>query len=89
MPARPSRRFTGDWRGSAGSVLFSPEQRTIHALNQTAADIWRCLEEGLAPEAIALEMARGGVARADADRFVAAALEQWRALDLFGPPPRR
>ena len=70
-------------------VLFSPSERAIFSLNPTAADVWRSLEDGLAPKDIAQEIERSGVAPCDAEGIVAAALEVWRNLGLVRPavPP--
>lgn len=69
----------------AQNLLFSPAQRAIFTLNETAAEIWRALEEGEAPAAIAAEMVGAGVAVAAAQRFVADAIEEWSGLDLIRP----
>lgn len=70
-------------------VLFSSSQRAIFALNDTAADIWRSLEEGMPPEAISFEIASHGVEMQEANRHVEAALTDWERLDLIRPclPP--
>ncbi|WP_245464277.1 MULTISPECIES: PqqD family protein [unclassified Mesorhizobium] len=67
------------------NILFSPSQNAIFAVNDTAADIWRSLEEGMPPHAISVEMARSGVDRLEADRHVEAALEDWQRLNLIRP----
>ncbi|MER8753774.1 aldolase [Mesorhizobium sp. M1050] len=67
------------------NVLFSPTNQAIFAINDTAADIWRCLEEGMAPQAISVEMMRRGVERLEANRHVEAALADWQRLSLIRP----
>ncbi|QND66581.1 MULTISPECIES: PqqD family peptide modification chaperone [Mesorhizobium] len=67
------------------NILFSPSQQAIFAVNDTAADIWRSLEEGMPPQAISVEMARGGVDRLEANRHVEAALGDWQRLNLIRP----
>ncbi|TRC89339.1 PqqD family peptide modification chaperone [Mesorhizobium sp. WSM4303] len=67
------------------NILFSPSRKAIFAVNDTAADIWRALEEGMSPQAISAEMTRGGVHRLEADRHVQAALEDWQRLNLIRP----
>ncbi|WP_245458541.1 PqqD family protein [Mesorhizobium sp. M8A.F.Ca.ET.057.01.1.1] len=67
------------------NILFSPSRQAIFAVNDTAADIWRSLEEGMPPEAISVEMARGGVDRLEASRHVQAALADWQRLGLIRP----
>ena len=67
------------------NILFSPSRQAIFAVNDTAADIWRSLEEGMSPQAISAEMARGGVHRFEADRHVEAALGDWQRLNLIRP----
>jgi len=67
------------------NILFSPSQQAIFAVNDTAADIWRCLEEGMPPEAISFEIARGGVDGREANKHVEAALEDWGRLGLIRP----
>ncbi|MER9301137.1 aldolase [Mesorhizobium sp. M0621] len=65
------------------NILFSPSQQAIFAVNDTAADIWRSLEEGMPPQAISVEMARSGVDRFQANRHVEAALGDWQRLNLI------
>ena len=67
------------------NILFSSCRQAIFAVNDTAADIWRSLEEGMPPHAIAFEIARSGIDRREADRHVEAALEAWQRLDLIRP----
>lgn len=67
------------------NILFSPSQQAIFAVNDTAADIWRSLEEGMPPQAISVEMAHRGVDRLEADRHVEAALGDWLRLSLVRP----
>ncbi|TIP13918.1 MAG: PqqD family peptide modification chaperone, partial [Mesorhizobium sp.] len=71
------------------NILFSPSQRAIFAVNDTAAEIWRSLEEGTSPRAISAEMARAGVDGIEANRHVEAALRDWQRLSLIRPdaPP--
>ncbi|MDG4852439.1 MULTISPECIES: PqqD family peptide modification chaperone [unclassified Mesorhizobium] len=71
------------------NILFSPSQRAIFAVNDTAAEIWRSLEEGTSPRAISAEMARAGVDGIEANRHVEAALRDWQWLSLIRPdaPP--
>lgn len=67
------------------NILFSPSQQAIFAVNDTAADIWRSLEEGLPPQAISVEIERSGVDRREANRHVEAALGDWQRLSLIRP----
>ncbi|RUU01205.1 aldolase [Mesorhizobium sp. USDA-HM6] len=67
------------------NILFSPSQQAIFAINDTAADIWRSLEEGTSPQAISVEMARSGVDRLEANGHVEAALWDWQRLSLIRP----
>ncbi|CAN7409391.1 PqqD family peptide modification chaperone [Mesorhizobium sp. LjRoot246] len=67
------------------NLLFSPPQQAIFAVNDTAADIWRSLEEGMPPQAISAEIARSGVDRLEANRHVEAALGDWQRLNLIRP----
>jgi hypothetical protein len=67
------------------NILFGSSQQAIFAINDTAANIWRSLEEGMPPEAISFEITRGGVDRCEANRHVEAALEDWERLGLIRP----
>jgi hypothetical protein len=67
------------------NILFSPSQQAIFAVNDTAADIWRSLEEGMPPQAISVEIARSGVDSREANRHVEAALGDWQRLSLIRP----
>jgi hypothetical protein len=67
------------------NILFSPTQQTILTLNDTAADIWTCLEEGESPAAIASKIAGCGIDPHEARRYVESALDHWRRLDLVRP----
>ncbi|CDX14010.1 HPr kinase [Mesorhizobium sp. ORS 3324] len=67
------------------NILFGSSGQAIFAINDTAADIWRSLEEGMPPEAISFEIARGGIDRHEADRYVEAALDDWERLGLIRP----
>lgn len=69
------------------NVLFSPAQRAIFVLNDTAADIWAALVEGTPPEVISGEIARSGVAPREAARYVDGALHEWELLGLIRPEP--
>lgn len=69
------------------NILFSPSQRAIFALNDTAADIWRALEGGLPPHAISRKIARGRIDVFEANRHVEAALTDWERLGLIRPCP--
>jgi hypothetical protein len=64
-----------------GLVLFSEHHRRLYHLNPSAAYIWCCQEDGLAPDAIARDLAQTfGVGLDQARHDVHAALSQWRAL---------
>jgi hypothetical protein len=67
------------------NVLFSPTQRAIFELNDTAADIWNALVEGMPREVIAGEIARSGLKPGEAARYVDGALHQWEQLGLIRP----
>lgn len=69
------------------NVLFSASRRLLFTLNDTAADIWCALEEGCTPGEVIDEMVAGGTPAADAERFVAAALDEWSEIGLAGPRP--
>ncbi|WP_018237172.1 PqqD family protein [Ensifer sp. BR816] len=69
------------------NILFSPSQRAIFALNDTAVDIWRSLQEGMPPAAISRKIARGPFDTAEAYRHVEAALKDWEQLGLIRPCP--
>ena len=67
------------------NILFGSSGQAIFAVNDTAADIWCSVEEGMPPSAIAFEIARGGIDRHEANRYVEAALEDWERLGLIRP----
>lgn len=69
------------------NVLFSPAQRAIFELNDTAADIWNALVEGTPREVIAGEIARSGLEPGEAVRYVDGALQHWEQLGLIRPGP--
>ncbi len=67
------------------NVLFSPSRKAIFSLNDTAAGIWRCLEDGMPPRAIAAEIAGRGVEPSRAHAFVEAALADWEDAGALRP----
>lgn len=67
------------------NILFSASRRALFALSDNAADIWRYLEDGEPPEAIALRIARHGVEPHEARRHVELALSDWERLGLIRP----
>lgn len=69
-------------------ILFSPSQKVILSLNATAADIWRCLEDGASPEAITQMMAERGVEKAAARTYTETAFNEWERLGLIQPRPQ-
>jgi hypothetical protein len=66
-------------------ILFSPEQRAIATLNPTAAAIWRALDRGMSPPAVASELAQRGAGVREAREFVDTALAEWLQLGLVMP----
>jgi hypothetical protein len=69
------------------NILFSPSRQALFALNDTGADIWRSLEDGLSSEAISSEIASRGVDRRHAVSYVEAALSQWERQGLIRLSP--
>lgn len=69
------------------NILFSPSRQAVFALNDTGADIWRSLEDGLSPETISSEIASRGIDRDEATRYVQAAVSHWERLGLIWLPP--
>lgn len=69
------------------NILLSLSQRAVFTLNDTAADIWRSLQDGVPVEAILDEMAARGVDRQEAYSYVEAALQDWERLGLIQPDP--
>lgn len=67
------------------NLLFSSWQGAVFTLNDTAADIWRSLEEGVSVKAISDAMIAGGAARQEADGYIEAALHDWERLGLIQP----
>ena len=85
-PAAPAGAWTLTGRLGAlqgGSVLFGPSRRIILSVNETAADIWRCLEEGLPVEAIVAAIRRRDVEEATARSYVEGAMAEWMRLGLL------
>ena len=76
-------------------VLFSEPRQELHALNHSAAFIWCCLEEGLAPDAIGRSLIENfGLAETEAHQFVTSSLDRWGELGLLAgtetpAPPSR
>jgi hypothetical protein len=69
------------------NILFSPSRQALFALNDTGADIWRSLEDGLSPEAISSEIASRGVDRHQAVEYVDAVVRQWERQGLLRLSP--
>ena len=75
------------------NVLFSPSRKAIFSLNDTAAEIWRCLEDGMPPREIEAEITDRGVEPSRAHAIVEAALMDWEEAGLLrrclpSPAPR-
>jgi len=69
------------------NILFSPSRQALFAINDTGADIWRSLEDGLSPEAIWSEISSRGIDRCQAVRYVEAAVRDWERLGLIHLSP--
>ena len=69
------------------NILFSPVRKALYALNDTGADIWRSLEDGLSLEVISSEIVSRGVEGHQAVTYVEAALRQWDRLGLIQISP--
>jgi hypothetical protein len=67
------------------NVLFSPSGKAIFSLNDTAAEIWRCLEDGMRPREIAAEIADCGVEPSRAHAYVESALAEWEQAGVLRP----
>jgi hypothetical protein len=67
------------------NVLFSPSRKAIFSLNDTAAEIWRCLDHGMPPREIAAEIAGHGVEPSRAHAYVKAALAEWEQAGVLRP----
>lgn len=87
-------RFEGGWRptGRLGRlrgqpVLFSRTGKVILAINETAADIWLCLEDGLPPAEIAAVMRAQGVEASLARSYTGSAMADWARLGLIDQLP--
>lgn len=65
------------------NILFSASQRAIFALNDTAAEIWRSLEDGAPRDAIAGSIVPDGLHACDARTHVQTALTEWERLGLI------
>lgn len=68
-------------------ILFSPSRQALFALNDTGADIWRSLEDGMSPEAISSEIANRGVDWHQAVGYVETAVRQWERVGLIWLSP--
>jgi len=65
-------------------LLFVPASGQLYRLNTTAAFIWCCRDEGLAPLAIATALAgKFGIATSLARRDIVRTLSEWRSLGLL------
>jgi hypothetical protein len=69
------------------NLLFSAPERKVFNLNDTAADIWRSLEEGASPEAVAADLAAACGGGDAAQEHLDAALVAWERLGLIRPSP--
>jgi hypothetical protein len=67
------------------NILFSASRRALFALNDTAADIWHALEDGLPLDAISARIAHHCVDAHEARSHVEAALSDWERLGLIRP----
>jgi hypothetical protein len=89
MTPRPAPGATLFFLGEEG-VLFTEPRQELHRFNTMAAVIWCHLEDGLAPAAIAAELAAGrNLDLVTAQDFVAGALADWATKGLLegAPPP--
>lgn len=68
------------------NILLSLSLGAVFALNETAADIWRLLQEGLTVEAVSEVMAARGIDEQEARDYVEAAVQDWERLGLLQPP---
>jgi Coenzyme PQQ synthesis protein D (PqqD) len=83
-PSQRSAKVITCYPVSDGALLFSQPTRRLYRLNTTAAFIWCCCEEGLAPLAIARGLAkRFGISIKLARRDVVRAFSQWKAHGLL------
>lgn len=68
-------------------VLFDASAQRIHAINNTAALIWCCLEEELPPARIAERLRETtGLAKSEAVSYVNEIISRWRELRLVADP---
>lgn len=65
------------------NILFSPSRRAMFALNDSAAEIWRALQEGVQRKTIQRRLANGGFDPMEAS--VETALDDWERLGLIRP----
>ena len=65
------------------TILFSEADQAVLELNDTAAFIWRRLQDGAESEAIAADLAGGGADPETAGQFVRQALCEWERLQLI------
>ena len=71
-------------------MLYSHARQEIHALNAPAARLWRNLERGIAPVAVAADLAdRFGHTRAEAAHTASALLRDWLARGWLVEAPAR
>ncbi|WP_244520058.1 PqqD family peptide modification chaperone [Sinorhizobium glycinis] len=71
------------------NILLSLSRGAVFSLNNTAADIWRLLQEGLTVEAVSDAMVARGVDAQEARNYIEAALQDWERHGLIQPlsPP--
>lgn len=73
----------------AQNLLFDPATQAILEVNDTAAFIWRSLDQGLVPQAVADDLASTGLDPEQAKAFVGGAIEAWARHGLFHPSLRQ
>jgi len=65
-------------------LLYSPAAQVMYRLNNTAAFIWACIEDGLSLAAIKEQLVElYSIDRQRADRDLEVAVSEWRALGLL------
>ncbi|MGK7867622.1 hypothetical protein [Falsiroseomonas sp. E2-1-a20] len=69
------------------NILFSAADQKLFEINDAAAHLWRCIEDGLAQQDILGELVAAGLAPAAARRHLDAAIREWIKLDFIRQVP--
>ncbi|MGG5887537.1 hypothetical protein ACLF3G_10405 [Falsiroseomonas sp. HC035] len=69
------------------NILFSAADQKLFEINDAAAHLWRCVEDGLGQQDILDELAAAGLEPGAARRHLDAAIHEWTRLDFIRQVP--